>query len=74
MKSITFVTPHLTVFTGGSKFIQDYSNEFSKKSAKERKQIISSILGLAQYEQLKKRAIEKAQELSAQKKYMLDQQ
>lgn len=38
---------------------QGQSNEFSKKTAKERKDILASILGLDQYEQLKKLACEK---------------
>ena len=51
---------------------QGGSNEFSKKSAKERKQILSAILGLNQFEQLKRRALEKAKELITQKKYMVE--
>ncbi len=48
---------------------QGASNEFSKKSAKERKQILSAILGLNQFEQLKQRALDKAKDLVSKKKY-----
>ncbi len=51
---------------------QGGSNEFSKKSAKERKQILSAILGLNQFENLKKRALDKARDLTSQKKYMVE--
>lgn len=34
---------------------QGHSNEFSKRSAQERKEILSNILGLQQYEELRKR-------------------
>lgn len=39
---------------------QGHSNEFSKKSPKERKEILASILGLDQYEVLRKLAIDKS--------------
>lgn len=39
---------------------QGQSNEFSKKSPKERKEMLSSILGLTVYETLRKQALEKA--------------
>lgn len=39
---------------------QGHSNEFSKKSPKERKEILASILGLDQYEVLRKLATEKS--------------
>lgn len=39
---------------------QGHSNEFSKKSPKERKEILASILGLDQYETLRKLAAEKS--------------
>lgn len=51
---------------------QGGSNEFSKKSAKERKQILSAILGLNQFETLKLRALEKAKEYTTQKKYKVE--
>lgn len=38
---------------------QGASNEFSKKSAKERKELLASILGLNTYEQVRKRALYK---------------
>ncbi|MGE0010078.1 MAG: AAA family ATPase [Candidatus Babeliales bacterium] len=51
---------------------QGSSNEFSKKSAKERKQILSAILGLNQFEALKQRALYKAKDLGNQKKYSVE--
>jgi DNA repair protein SbcC/Rad50 len=39
---------------------QGNSNEFSQKSPKERKEILAAILGLAHYEELRKRAMDKA--------------
>lgn len=38
---------------------QGNSNEFSKKSPKERKEVLAAILGLAKYEALRKQALEK---------------
>lgn len=38
---------------------QGQANEFSKKSPKERKEILASILGLDQYENIRKKALEK---------------
>ena len=46
---------------------QGQSNEFSKKSARERKEILANILGLNRYEQLRKRATEKSQILIQEK-------
>ncbi len=46
---------------------QGSSNEFSKKSPKERKEVLSSILGITQFEIIKKRAVEKSRLLAAQK-------
>lgn len=43
---------------------QGNSNEFSKKSSKDRKEILATILGLNQYENLRKRALEKIREAS----------
>lgn len=43
---------------------QGQSNEFSKKSPKERKDILSSILGLNEYEKIRKIASEKGRELA----------
>jgi len=46
---------------------QGQANEFSKKSAKERKEVLASILGLNQYENVRKLALEKARALSLEK-------
>jgi exonuclease SbcC len=46
---------------------QGQSNEFSKKSPKERKDILATILGLNQYESVKKLALEKIRQLNADK-------
>ena len=46
---------------------QGQSNEFSKKSPKERKEILASILGLEKYENLRKAAIEKLKLYSLEK-------
>lgn len=46
---------------------QGQSNEFSKKSPLERKEIISTLLGLSRYENLKQRAVEKQR--SCEKEY-----
>ncbi len=42
---------------------QGNANEFSKKSPKDRKEILSTILGLQQFDLLKKRALEKIKKL-----------
>jgi len=47
---------------------QGQANEFSKKSPKERKEVFATILGLNQYEELRKRAMEKAKEATDQEK------
>ncbi len=46
---------------------QGASNEFSKKSPKERKDILSAILGITQFELIKKKAVEKSRALALQK-------
>lgn len=46
---------------------QGQSNEFSKKSPKERKEILANILGLTKYESLRKKAHEKVRILTAEK-------
>ncbi len=46
---------------------QGNSNEFSKKSSRERKDILGAILGLHRYEELRKLAIEKARDGQLQK-------
>ncbi len=45
---------------------QGHSNEFSKKSPKERKEILTSILGISQFELIKKKALEKSRNLAIQ--------
>lgn len=47
---------------------QGQSNEFSKKSSKERKQILASILGLSRYDILQSKALESAKQLADEKK------
>lgn len=46
---------------------QGNSNEFSKKSPKERKEILATILGLNQYESLRKKALDKIRIATANK-------
>lgn len=50
---------------------QGQSNEFSKKSSKDRKEILASILGLDKFERLRKRAQEKVKEYQTQKEYLM---
>ncbi len=50
---------------------QGQSNEFSKKSAKERKQILGTILGLNKYDGLQQSALEKVRGLEQEKKMLL---
>ncbi|MCL5875631.1 MAG: SMC family ATPase [Candidatus Dependentiae bacterium] len=50
---------------------QGQSNEFSKKSPKERKDIIASILGLNHYESIRKLAAEKIKQAVAEKTTLL---
>ncbi len=50
---------------------QGQSNEFSKKSPKERKDIIASILGLNHYESIRKLATEKIKSASTEKATLL---
>lgn len=54
-------------FSNSAFLRQGQSNEFSKKSPKERKDILATILGLNQYEQVKKLALEKIRQLHADK-------
>jgi len=54
-------------FSNSAFLRQGNSNEFSKKSAKERKQILATILGLDQYEIIRKLAIEKIKNASNKK-------
>jgi len=53
---------------------QGNSNEFSKKSSKDRKEILSSILNLGQYEIIRKRALEKIQTALANKQSLVTSQ
>jgi len=46
---------------------QGQANEFSKKSPKERKQILGAVLGLSHYDSLQQKALEKAREKSDRK-------
>lgn len=50
---------------------QGGSNEFSKKSPRERKQVLATILGLGHYEQLRKYASDKAKESIAHKTVLM---
>jgi len=46
---------------------QGQSNEFSKKTAQERKQILAAILGIDQYERMRKCALEKLRTLESER-------
>lgn len=48
---------------------QGQSNEFSKKSPKERKEVLASILGLNRYEDLKKAALDKIRVLNTDREH-----
>lgn len=54
-------------FSNSAFLRQGSSNEFSKKSPKDRKQILATILGLDQYEVIRKLALEKTKESHAKK-------
>lgn len=54
-------------FSNSAFLRQGQSNEFSKKSPKERKDILATILGLNQYENVKKLALEKIRQLQLDK-------
>ncbi len=58
-------------FVNSSFLRQGQANEFSKKSAKDRKQILANILGLSKYESLSVRANEKARALWHENKVLL---
>lgn len=49
---------------------QGNANEFSKKSPKERKEVLGSILGLQQFDRLKKRSLEKIKSLQGERATM----
>ena len=57
-------------FINSSFLRQGQANEFSKKSPKERKEILASILGLDRYEKAKKLALEKARITAQEKEYL----
>lgn len=59
-------TLHLSfeAFSNSAFLRQGSANEFSKKSPKERKEILASILGLDQYDAIKRRALEKVRDLA----------
>jgi DNA repair protein SbcC/Rad50 len=61
-------TLHLSfdAFSNSAFLRQGSANEFSKKSPKERKEILASILGLDQYDTIKKLALEKIRDTVAQ--------
>ena len=50
---------------------QGQSNEFSKKSPKERKQILSSILGLSRYDDLQRLALDYARKYISEKRMLV---
>lgn len=54
-------------FTNSAFLRQGQANEFSKKSPKDRKEILATILGLNQYETVRKLALEKMRQASAEK-------
>ncbi len=54
-------------FSNSAFLRQGSSNEFSKKSPKDRKQILATILGLDQYEVIRKLALEKTKDAQAKK-------
>lgn len=61
-------------FTNSAFLRQGQSNEFSKKSARERKEVLARILGLERYEQLRKKATDKVRTLTQEKEHRLQQQ
>jgi len=66
-------TIHLTMeaFVNSAFLRQGQANEFSKKSPKDRKEIFTQILGLQQYEIVKKLAIDKAKQANFEKEGLL---
>jgi len=66
-------TIHLTfeVFVNSAFLRQGQANEFSKKSPKDRKEIFAQILGLQQYESIRKLAMEKSRDAYAKKACVL---
>jgi DNA repair protein SbcC/Rad50 len=58
-------------FSNSAFLRQGSSNEFSKKSPKDRKQILATILGLDQYEVIRKLAMEKVKDAFSKKTVLL---
>lgn len=58
-------------FTNSAFLRQGQSNEFSKKSPKDRKEILASILGLNRYEKIKKLALEKTKQALTHKNSLM---
>jgi exonuclease SbcC len=58
-------------FTNSAFLRQGNANEFSKKSSKDRKEILASILGLGHYDTLRKRATDKVKAAIAEKQTLL---
>src|SRR5579872_7281093 len=58
-------------FSNSAFLRQGSSNEFSKKSPKDRKQILATILGLDQYEVIRKLALEKIKTAYAKKNVLM---
>lgn len=58
-------------FTNSAFLRQGQSNEFSKKSPKERKQIIASILGLSRFDLLKSKALDHVKKYNDEKALLL---
>lgn len=58
-------------FSNSAFLRQGNSNEFSKKSPKDRKQILAAILGLDQYEVIRKKALDKIKEASLKKNVLV---
>lgn len=67
-QSVIESTLHLSfeAFSNSAFLRQGSANEFSKKSPKERKEILASILGLDQYDAIKKSALEKIRGLASE--------
>ncbi len=51
---------------------QGQANEFSKKSPKERKQILANILGFSRYDELQKKASDKVKKIETDKKVLIN--
>lgn len=57
-------------FINSSFLRQGQANEFSKKSPKDRKEVLASILGLHRYEKAKKLALEQGRKLTQEKEHL----